>query len=62
LGKLVCSCSQVGKGNLVECIKNGVNDFTELCKVSGAGLGCGSCKSEVKEILKEVGSLQLEVE
>ena len=51
LGKLVCSCSQVGNGNLEECIKSGVTNFTELCKTTGAGLGCGSCKSEVKEIL-----------
>jgi ferredoxin-nitrate reductase len=51
LGKLVCSCSQVGAGNLEECIKSGVTNFTELCKTTGAGLGCGSCKSEVKEIL-----------
>jgi ferredoxin-nitrate reductase len=53
LGKLVCSCSQVGKGNIEECIKGGVTNFTELCKVTGAGLGCGSCKTEVKEILSK---------
>ncbi|WP_345146097.1 molybdopterin-dependent oxidoreductase [Flavobacterium ginsengiterrae] len=51
LGKLVCSCSQVGAGNIEDTIKSGVNDFTELCKNTGAGLGCGSCKTEVKEIL-----------
>ena len=51
LGKLVCSCSQVGAGNIEETIKSGVNDFTDLCKNTGAGLGCGSCKTEVKEIL-----------
>ncbi|MBL0738276.1 molybdopterin-dependent oxidoreductase [Flavobacterium sp. GN10] len=51
LGKLVCSCSQVGAENIEETIKSGVNDFTELCKNTGAGLGCGSCKTEVKEIL-----------
>lgn len=51
LGKLVCSCSQVGVGNIEECIKGGVTNFTELCKSTGAGLGCGSCKTEVKEIL-----------
>ncbi|MCM8569092.1 molybdopterin-dependent oxidoreductase [Gramella jeungdoensis] len=50
-GKLVCSCSQVGAGNLEETIANGCTDFTELCKQTGAGLGCGSCKTEVKEIL-----------
>jgi len=51
IGKLVCSCSQVGSGNIEEAIKSGVTNFTELCKTTGAGLGCGSCKTEVKEIL-----------
>jgi ferredoxin-nitrate reductase len=51
IGKLVCSCSQVGAGNIVEAIEKGCGDFTELCNKTGAGLGCGSCKTEVKEIL-----------
>jgi ferredoxin-nitrate reductase len=51
LGKLVCSCSQVGSGNIEAAIKSGVTNFTELCKNTGAGLGCGSCKTEVKELL-----------
>ncbi|SEA66544.1 ferredoxin-nitrate reductase [Flavobacterium gillisiae] len=51
LGRLVCSCSQVGSGNIEETIKSGTTNFTELCKSTGAGLGCGSCKTEVKEIL-----------
>lgn len=54
IGKLVCSCSQVGSGNIEDCIKSGVTNFTELCKTTGAGLGCGSCKTEVKEILAKV--------
>lgn len=53
LGKLVCACSQVGSGNIEECIKSGVTNFTELCRTTGAGLGCGSCKTEVKEILSK---------
>ncbi|GAA4951561.1 hypothetical protein GCM10023314_26260 [Algibacter agarivorans] len=51
LGKLVCSCSQVGEGNVQEAIAQGCTDFTELCNKTGAGLGCGSCKTEVREIL-----------
>ena len=51
LGKLVCSCSQVGSGNIEATIKSGVTDFNTLCKTTGAGLGCGSCKTEVKELL-----------
>lgn len=51
LGKLICSCSQVGAGNIEEAIAKGYTDFTELCKQTGAGLGCGSCKTEVRDIL-----------
>ncbi|MBU3821658.1 molybdopterin-dependent oxidoreductase [Flavobacteriaceae bacterium XHP0103] len=51
LGKLVCSCSQVGAGNIEEAIEAGCTDFTELCNKTGAGLGCGSCKTEVRELL-----------
>jgi len=51
IGKLVCSCSQVGAGNIEEAIKSGCTNFTELCNKTGAGLGCGSCKTEIREIL-----------
>ncbi|MDO3693557.1 molybdopterin-dependent oxidoreductase [Wenyingzhuangia sp. chi5] len=53
IGKLVCSCSQVGDGNLKQAIAGGCTNFAELCKTTGAGLGCGSCKPEVRDILKE---------
>lgn len=53
-GKLICSCSQIGQGNLMEAIASGNRNFTELCKETGAGLGCGSCKAEVRQLL--VGS------
>ncbi|GAB1308978.1 hypothetical protein KH5_16610 [Urechidicola sp. KH5] len=52
LGKLVCSCSQVGDGNIEEAVGNGCSSLQEVCKTTGAGLGCGSCKPEVREIMK----------
>ncbi|MBO9703027.1 MAG: molybdopterin-dependent oxidoreductase [Sporocytophaga sp.] len=55
LGKLVCSCNNVGEGNIEAAIKKGCKDFSDLCKTTGAGMGCGSCKPEVKAILE--GSL-----
>lgn len=52
LGKLVCSCNNVGEGNLVNKIKEGCRDHLQLCQLSGAGMGCGSCRPEVKSILQ----------
>jgi ferredoxin-nitrate reductase len=58
IGKLVCSCNSVGQGNLVAKIKAGCNDLTVLCAETGAGMGCGSCRTEVKSILeKELSNL-----
>lgn len=53
IGKLVCSCNSVGQGNLEAKIKAGCADFTVLCAETGAGMGCGSCRTEVKGILEK---------
>ncbi|WP_421873530.1 molybdopterin-dependent oxidoreductase [Marinoscillum sp.] len=50
-GKLVCSCNNVGEGNLTEAISAGHENLNSLCQATGAGLGCGSCKSEVKRLI-----------
>ena len=50
-GKMICSCSQVGEGNITDAIADGCSDFKMLCAQTGAGLGCGSCKPEVKALL-----------
>lgn len=55
LGKLVCSCNNVGQGNLENAIKGGCTDFAQLCQKTGAGTGCGSCRPEVRMILENVG-------
>jgi ferredoxin-nitrate reductase len=52
MGKLVCSCNNVGEGNLKSCISSGCKDFTALCTQTGAGMGCGSCRPEVRAILE----------
>jgi len=53
IGKLVCSCNNVGEGNLAQAIDEGCRDFVKLCQKTGAGTGCGSCKPEVKAILSK---------
>lgn len=51
IGKLVCSCASIGEGNIINKIKEGCLDLVQLCQLSGAGMGCGSCRPEVKAIL-----------
>ena len=53
IGKLVCSCTGIGEGNIVNKINEGCKDLVQLCQLSGAGMGCGSCRPEVKSILEQ---------
>lgn len=58
LGRVVCSCNNVGKGNLLQAIGDGAHDLKSLCTATGSGLGCGSCKPEMQLILEEVTAKQ----
>jgi ferredoxin-nitrate reductase len=51
LGKLMCSCNQVGSGNIQKLIDTGCTRLEEVCQRSGAGLGCGSCKPEIQQMI-----------
>jgi ferredoxin-nitrate reductase len=62
IGKLVCSCNNVGEGNLLNKIKEGCKDHLQLCQLSGAGMGCGSCRPEVKAFLDKAWDLAAPVE
>jgi nitrite reductase (NADH) large subunit len=50
---LICSCENVPKGNIVQCITQGARDVKAIQKSCRAGTGCGSCLSLVKDILHE---------
>jgi ferredoxin-nitrate reductase len=53
LGKLVCSCNNVGSENIRKKIDEGCHTLKDVCAETGAGTGCGSCRPEVKRLLDE---------
>ncbi|PTQ99210.1 ferredoxin-nitrate reductase [Mucilaginibacter yixingensis] len=53
LGKLVCSCNNVGSENIGKKVAEGCHSMADLCAATGAGTGCGSCRPEVKRLLEE---------
>ena len=54
LGKLVCSCNNVGSENIQNKIALGCDNLKDLCNSTGAGTGCGSCRPEVKRLMDEM--------
>jgi len=59
LGKLVCSCNNVGADNIRNKVAGGCTQLADVCSQTGAGTGCGSCRPEVKRLLEEVLEQQL---
>ncbi|MBK7842561.1 MAG: molybdopterin-dependent oxidoreductase [Bdellovibrionales bacterium] len=53
MGKIICVCATVGIGNIERKIDLGCSDLKSLCEQSGAGMGCGSCRPEIRSILEK---------
>ena len=54
IGRMVCSCNQVGEGNIEQAIRNGCHSLESIMAETRAGTGCGSCKPELKGLLKKI--------
>jgi nitrite reductase (NADH) large subunit len=48
----ICNCNGVSKGALMGCVKNGKRSAKAVMEATRAGMGCGSCKSLVGEIVE----------
>jgi assimilatory nitrate reductase catalytic subunit len=53
-GDIVCSCFGVGRNKIIHAIgKQGLTTSEAVGKVLQAGTNCGSCISELKNLIKE---------
>ena len=48
----ICNCNGVSKGQIVAAVKAGSRSLNAVCDATRAGTGCGSCRSQVQEILE----------
>ncbi|WP_197474055.1 bacterioferritin-associated ferredoxin, partial [Oleiphilus sp. HI0066] len=53
-GRMVCSCYKVGEKEIIRAIQDdGCDSVEALGSQLKCGTNCGSCKSELKQILKQ---------
>ncbi|MFL5303715.1 MAG: FAD-dependent oxidoreductase [Polyangia bacterium] len=57
--RLVCNCNAVPESRLREAIAAGANTVEELALATRAGTGCGSCKTELAQILRREAAVRL---
>jgi nitrite reductase (NADH) large subunit len=48
----ICNCNGVSKGAIVSCVKKGKRNPKAVMEATRAGMGCGSCKNMVSEIIE----------
>ncbi len=48
----ICNCNGVTKGAIIEAVNAGNRRFKTVCDATLAGIGCGSCKSQVEAVLE----------
>jgi assimilatory nitrate reductase catalytic subunit len=51
-GAVICSCFKVGEKAIFAAIEQGADSVAELGQVLKCGTNCGSCKSELSQLLK----------
>ncbi len=56
----VCNCTGVSNGAIVNCVKSGKRSTKVVMDATRAGMGCGSCKSLVAEIIEWAAGGQIE--
>lgn len=47
----ICNCNGVSKGAILSCVKNGRRSAKAVMEATRAGMGCGSCKGMVGDLV-----------
>ena len=56
----VCNCNGVSKGQIRKCVEGGKRSLKMVMEATRAGLGCGSCKKLVQEVVEWAAEGQVE--
>ncbi len=59
LGRTLCVCNGVGVNEIEAAILNGASDIDAVGRHTKAGTGCGSCRSEIRTLLKGAAAAAL---
>jgi nitrite reductase (NADH) large subunit len=56
----VCNCNGVSKGRIAACVADGKRTPKAVMDATRAGMGCGSCKSQIKELVSWLSGGEVE--
>jgi len=56
----ICNCNGVSKGRIRKCVEGGKRSLKMVMEATRAGMGCGSCKKLVEEVVEWAAEGQVE--
>ncbi len=56
----ICNCNGVSKGQIRKCVEGGKRSLKLVMEATRAGMGCGSCKKLVEEVVEWAAEGQVE--
>ena len=56
----ICNCNGVSKGQIRKCVEGGKRSLKMVMEATRAGMGCGSCKKLVQEVVEWAAEGQVE--
>jgi nitrite reductase (NADH) large subunit len=56
----ICNCNGVSKGQIRKCVEGGKRSLKMVMEATRAGMGCGSCKKLVEEVVEWAAEGQIE--
>ncbi len=56
----ICNCNGVSKGQIRKCVEGGKRSLKMVMEATRAGMGCGSCKKLVSEVVEWAAEGQVE--
>ncbi len=54
LDEIVCYCFKVKKSAIKKAVAEGKKDLESVMEETGAGYGCGGCKTKIKKLIEEI--------
>ncbi|MFK7895968.1 MAG: bacterioferritin-associated ferredoxin [Myxococcota bacterium] len=56
---LVCNCRGVTDGQIRKLVREGASSTGQIVRATGAGRGCGGCRSAVRKVVAETVEQEL---
>ena len=53
LDEVICFCEEITYQDILNAIRNGAKTVEDITEMTNAGLACGTCISDLEEILEE---------